>query len=51
MINRIKKTGFESIDPLIASFEQHLEKKYNGLPFRGTVKRSLDQIRRLEDQS
>lgn len=48
MINRVKKTGFESIDPLIDSFEKHLEKKYNGLPFRGTVKRTMSQIRQLE---
>jgi hypothetical protein len=51
MINRVKKTGFEPIEPLITSFEQHLEKKYSGLPFRGTVKRTLNQIRELEDQS
>lgn len=51
MINRVKKTGFESIDPLIDRFEKHLEKKYNGLPFRGTVKRTMSQIRQLEDQS
>lgn len=51
MINRVKKTGFEKIDSLIAEFEAHLEKKYNGLPFRGTVKRTLDQIRELENNS
>lgn len=51
MINRVKKTGFEPIDSVIADFEKHLENKYNGLPFRGTVKRTLSQIRQLEDQS
>jgi hypothetical protein len=51
MINRVKKTGFEPIEPLITSFEKHLEKKYSGLPYRGTVKRTLSQIRELEDQS
>jgi hypothetical protein len=51
MINRVKKTGFEKIDDLINDFEKHLETKYNGLPFRGTVSRTLSQIQQLEHQS
>jgi hypothetical protein len=50
MIDRIKKTGFETVDPLIAEFEQHLATKYNGLPYRGTVTRTIDQILQLESQ-
>jgi hypothetical protein len=50
MISRIKKTGFETVDPLIAEFEKYLATKYNGLPYRGTVIRTLDQILQLESQ-
>lgn len=50
MISRIKKTGFETVDPLITEFEQYLVTKYNGLPYRGTVTRTLDQILQLESQ-
>jgi hypothetical protein len=50
MIDRIKKTGFETVNPLIAEFEQHLATKYNGLPYRGTVTRTIDQILQLESQ-
>lgn len=51
MISRIKKTGFEKVDSLINDFEKHLKTKYRGLPFRGTVMRSLTQIQQLEDRS
>jgi hypothetical protein len=50
MIDRIKKTGFETVDPLIAEFEQHLTTKYKGLPYRGTVTRNINQILQLESQ-
>jgi hypothetical protein len=42
LILRKKLTGFEKIEYLINEFEQHLTKKYNGLPFRNSFDRTLD---------
>lgn len=44
LLDRKKLTGFEKIDDLINQFEQSLEKKHNGLIYRGTVVRTLDQL-------
>lgn len=44
MIDRVKKTGFEKIETLITEFEKHLEKKYNGLPYRSFFDRSLEDF-------
>jgi len=44
LLNRKKMTGFEPIDPLISEFELYLSKKYNGLPFRNEVCRSLREL-------
>jgi hypothetical protein len=37
MIFRKKQTGFEKVEDLTNEFEQFLYKKYNGLPYRGSV--------------
>jgi hypothetical protein len=44
MIYRVKKTGFEQIDHLVLEFEKHLEKKYNGLPYRNFFDRSITEF-------
>jgi hypothetical protein len=44
LIERKKKTGFETCDHLIIEFEQFLEKKYRGLPFRRYFDRTFDQV-------
>lgn len=44
MISRNKSTGFEKIDHLVDELEQHFIKKYNGLPYRNFIDRSLDQM-------
>ena len=44
LIERKKQTGFEKIDIIIDEVEQSLMKKYNGLPFRGIVDRSLSEL-------
>lgn len=44
MIQRNKSTGFENIDHLVNELEDHLVKKYNGLPYRNFIDRSLDQL-------
>lgn len=41
---RKKFTGFEKVDFIINDFEKSLSKKYNGLPFRQEVNRSLDNL-------
>jgi hypothetical protein len=46
LLQRDKKTGMEPIDSLINEFEQFLEKKYNGLPYRQVVPRTLDELRK-----
>lgn len=44
LIPRKKITGFESVDNLIDELENHLSKKYNGLPYRQSIDRSLEDI-------
>lgn len=44
LLERKKQTGFEKIDTLIDEFEKHLINKYNGLIYRGTHVRTLDQL-------
>jgi hypothetical protein len=44
LIPRKKLTGFEKIDHLVEEIEQHLTKKYNGLPFRNSFDRTLDDF-------
>jgi hypothetical protein len=44
IIERKKQTGFERIEETISEFEAFLNKKYNGLPYRQFVDRTLDQL-------
>jgi hypothetical protein len=44
LIDRTKQTGFEYIDPLVIEMEQTLTKKYNGLPYRGYMDRTITQL-------
>jgi hypothetical protein len=44
LISRTKYTGFENVEPLITEFENFLKIKFNGLPYRGTIDRSIDQL-------
>lgn len=44
IIARKKSTGFEDIDHLVDELEQHLMKKYNGLPYRNEINRSLEEM-------
>jgi hypothetical protein len=44
MIERIKQTGFEKTYPLILEFEETLNTKFNGLPYRACIHRTLDQL-------
>ena len=44
LIERAKMTGLEGIDPLVNDFVKHLSIKYNGLPYRQYVERSLDKM-------
>jgi hypothetical protein len=44
LIARKKKTGFEKIDHIVDEVEKHLEKKYQGLPFRNYFDRSLPKF-------
>lgn len=44
IIKRTKATGFEHVDRLVDELEQHLAKKYNGLPYRNYVERSLTEL-------
>lgn len=44
LIERRKKTGFETCDHLIVEFEKFLEKKYSCLPFRRYFDRTPDQL-------
>jgi hypothetical protein len=46
LLQRDKKTGMEPIDSLINEFEEFLKKKYNGLPYRQVVPRTLDELRK-----
>lgn len=44
LIERKKQTGFENTDLVINEFELFLQKKYNGLPYRQSVDRTLDEL-------
>jgi hypothetical protein len=44
LIDRKKQTGFEYLEEVVAELEQHFAKKYNGLPFRNSCERTLDQL-------
>lgn len=44
LIERKKQTGFENIDMLANEFEAFLKKKYNGLPYRQTIDRTLLEL-------
>ena len=44
IMQREKVHGFEKIDPLINEFEQHLYKKWNGLPYRRQYDMTLDEL-------
>lgn len=44
LIQRTKHTGFEKITQITDEFEKFLEKKYQGLPYRQTVDRTLPQL-------
>jgi hypothetical protein len=44
LIERKKQTGFEKIEATTSEFEAFLNKKYNGLPYRQFVDRTLDQL-------
>lgn len=44
LMPRQKKTGFENIDNLVNEFETFLQKKYNGLPYRQYVDRTVDDL-------
>lgn len=46
LLERTKKTGMEPIDSLINEFEEFLKKKYNGLPYRQVVPRTIDELRK-----
>jgi hypothetical protein len=46
LLSRDKKTGMEPIDGLINEFEEFLKKKYNGLPYRQVVPRTLNELRK-----
>jgi len=37
MLFRKKQTGFEKVEDLTNEFEQFLCKKYDGLPYRGSI--------------
>lgn len=44
LIERNKQTGFEKIDILVDEFENFLQQKYNGLPYRQSVDRTIDEL-------
>jgi hypothetical protein len=44
LIDRKKQTGFEKIDSLAEEMEQHLVKKYGGLPYRGAFDRTVVEL-------
>lgn len=44
LLDRKKQTGFEKTDSLINEFELFLQKKYNGLPYRQFVDRTLNSL-------
>lgn len=44
LVYREKLTGFEPMGEFIDEFQNFLSKKYNGLPFRNIVRRTLDEM-------
>lgn len=44
LIDRTKKTGFEKIDTLVAEVETVLINKFNGLPYRNTCDRKIQDL-------
>jgi hypothetical protein len=44
LISRKKQTGFEKIDLLVNEFEEFLNKKYTGLPYRQSTDRPLSSL-------
>lgn len=44
LITRTKQTGFEKIDNLVSEFEKFLQQKFNGLPYRQTMDRSIPDL-------
>lgn len=44
LIPRVKQTGFEKIDTWIDDFESFLQKKNNGLIYRGCIERTIDEM-------
>lgn len=45
LISRKKQTGFEKTDHLVIEFESFLKKKYNDLPYRQSVDRTIHQLK------
>ena len=45
LIDRKKQTGFENIKHLKDEFENHLEKKFNGFPYRQAADRTIEELR------
>lgn len=45
LIERKKQTGFEKIDHLVVELENYFITKYNGLPYRQTVDRTICQLK------
>lgn len=44
LIDRKKQTGFEKTDLLVNEFESFLQTKYNGLPYRQSVDRTITEL-------
>lgn len=44
LLERKKQSGFEKTDELINEFESFLKQKYNGLPYRQVVEKTLDEL-------
>jgi hypothetical protein len=44
LIERKKQTGFEKTDLLVDEFESFLQTKYNGLPYRQSVDRTITEL-------
>jgi hypothetical protein len=44
LIDRKKQTGFEKTDLLVDEFESFLQTKYNGLPYRQSVDRTITEL-------
>ena len=44
LIDRTKKTGFEHIDLLVEEVQSELSNKFNGLPYRNTFDRKIQDL-------